>query len=87
MKSIPNELSRQFPTVEGRKQLIRQHGDSDTMYSGKNEDGEDVTVSIDRTGIVLNTYQQNGWVRVNYYDADGFASGETFDGRWKEAGK
>lgn len=83
MKTIPNALSCKFSTVKGRKQLICEYGNSDTMYSGKNEDGENVTVSIDYTGIVLNTYQHNGWVRVNYYDADGNASGETFNGKWK----
>ena len=84
-KRIPNELSAQFDTTEGRRKLVELYGDSDTMFSGENEEGEMVTVSIDaERGIVLNTYQQNGWVRVNYYNKDGVAEGESFDGRWKE---
>lgn len=37
--------------------------------------------------VILTTYQKNGWLRINYYDADGFAQDETFDGRWKEVPK
>lgn len=84
-KRIPNELSAQFDTTEGRRKLVELYGDSDTMFSGENADGETVMVSIDtENGIVLNTYQHNGWVRVNYYNKDGVAEGESFDGRWKE---
>ena len=83
MKSIPNDLSAQFVSVEGRKKLIEEYGDSQFPFTGENEDGEMVHISIDTEGgIVLNTFQKNGWVRVNYYDKDGIAEGETFDGRW-----
>lgn len=34
-------------------------------------------------GLELRTHQDNGWVRVNYYGADGSYEGESFDGRWK----
>ena len=54
------------------------------MFTGTNADGEMVKLSIDKErGIVLNTYQENGFVRVNYYNKDGLAEGETFDGKWK----
>ncbi len=83
-KQIPNELSARFSTIEGRKELIEKYGDSDTMYVGENEDGEMVAISIDRErGIVLKTNQENGWVRVNYYDKDGIGEGESFDGKWR----
>lgn len=81
--SIPNELSAQFFTVAGRKKLIDLYGDSKDMFTGHNEDSEMVCVSFDKThGIVLKTYQNNGWVRVNYYDNQGYSTGEGFDGRW-----
>ena len=80
---IPNELSSKFNTVEGRRILIQKYKDSKSMYSGTNSDGEDVTVSIAESGIVLKTNQCNGWVRVNYYDSEGFYEGESFEGRWK----
>ena len=52
------------------------------MYFGKNEHGESVYLSVAKTGIILKTEQHNGWVRVNYYDENGFPTGESFDGRW-----
>lgn len=36
----------------------------------ENSDGETVYLSVSKTGMVLKTEQKNGWVRVNYYDAD-----------------
>lgn len=81
---IPNDLAAQFNTVEGRKTLIQRYGCSDEPYFGVNEDGEDVIVSFDtEDGIVIRTNQSNGWVRVNYYDKDGYATAETFDGKWR----
>lgn len=80
---IPNELSCRFDTVEGRKEIVQQYADSDTMFVGENPDGETVYLSISRTGMVLKTEQENGWVRVNYYDADGCSTGESFDGKWR----
>lgn len=84
-KNIPNDLSKKFGTVEGRRELIEKYGDSPNMYVGENEDGEKVIVSISRKkGIVVRTYQSNHFVRVNYYDKEGFDAGETYDGRWTE---
>lgn len=82
MSSIPNELSREMNTAEGRRKVIELYKDSDTSYSGVNEDGETVLVSISETGLVVKTFQSNGWCRVNYYDSNGVAEGETFEGRW-----
>lgn len=85
MNIIPNELSSRFSDIEVRRQIIREYGDNPNMFVGENEDGEKVAMSVSRkNGIVLNTYQENGWLRVNYYDAEGFSEGETFDGRWAE---
>ena len=53
------------------------------MFSGENEDGECVFLSISESGMILRTEQENGWVRVNYYDQDGYATGEGFDGKWR----
>lgn len=80
---IPNELSAKFNTLEGRKQIIAEYVDSDTMFVGENEDGECVYLSVSDTGMVLRTEQENEWVRVNYYDVEGDATGESFDGKWK----
>ena len=83
MSKIPNELSARFADIDGRKALIEKYGDSKSMFSGENADGETVEVSIDKeNGIILKTNQHNGWIRVNYYDKDGTAAGESCDGKW-----
>lgn len=79
-----NELAKGFDRCEVRQTLMREFGESETAYSGVNADGEDVLLSIFSDHITVSTNQHNGWVRVNYYDADGYAEGETFKGRWAE---
>lgn len=79
-----NELAMDFDRCEVRRTLMREFGESQTAYSGVNADGEDVLLSIFTVHITVSTNQHNGWVRVNYYDADGYAEGETFKGRWAE---
>ena len=83
IKHIPDTDGWLFTSVKGRQALMQCYGDSEAAYSGENEDGEQVLVSISHEGIVLHTYQSNGWVRINYYDAEGHPDGETFDGRWR----
>ena len=85
MTSIPNRLSLEFGSQAVRKQLIALYADSETMFTGTNEHGETVYLSIAASGIVLKTEQENGWVRVNYYDANGVATGEGFDGKWRDS--
>lgn len=83
-KDIPCELSACFNEPEMRRQLVEQYGDHDTLYSGTNNSGETVQLSFDKErGIIQHTFQNNGWLRVNYYDKDGRAAGETYDGKWK----
>lgn len=82
-KTIPNELTQNFGDINVRRELMKLYGESRTAYSGTNEDGEDVLVSIAPDSIVVSTFQSNGWVRKNYYGKDGLPEGETFDGRWK----
>lgn len=66
------------------RELIKEYGNSDTMFSGTNSEGEQMTISIDtKNGIVTNTYQNNGWVRVNSYGVDGRPDSEWFDGKWR----
>lgn len=82
MERISNDISKGFSTCSGRKYLVENYCNSGNIYFGINEDGEDVELSINSDGMVLKTYQNNGFVRVNYYDSDGYNSGETFEGRW-----
>lgn len=84
MASIPNKLSLEFGSQAVRKQLVALYADGETMFTGANEHGETVYLSIAASGMVLKAEQTNGWVRVNYYDADGIATGESFDGEWRD---
>lgn len=87
MSAIPNELTKNFDDIECRRKLMELYGDSEFPFSGVNENGEEVLVSISKSGIVVRTNQENGWVRVNYYDEDGEFSGESYDGRWRSVGE
>ena len=83
---MENEKMIAFDGADSKlcRELIQTYGDSDTMFMGNNSEGEMITISIDReSGIIVTTYQRNGWVRKNYYDTDGLPNGETFEGRWK----
>lgn len=40
------------------------------LYSGKNGQGQDITVIIDVDKFVIYTKQSNGWSRVNIYEYD-----------------
>lgn len=63
---------------ENLKKLMKGHGTSKCAYSGKNQDGENVLVSINDDSICVATMQSNGWTRKNYFDSDGYPCGETF---------
>ena len=84
MNTIPNELSTRFGEIEVRRQLMREYGDSTADFIGKNEDGELVTMAIYTDKIIVTTYQNNHWVRKDYYDNDGFYEAEMYDGKWEE---
>lgn len=60
---------------------MKEFGDSKQAFSGINEDGEAILISIAKDSIVIKTNQSNGWVRVNYYDENENPEGETFEGR------
>ena len=88
MKSNVKTDTFRFDSTDPKliRKLIKDFGDSDTMFIGTNSEGEQMTISIDaHNGIITNTYQNNGWVRVNYYDVNGLPNGESFDGRWRSA--
>lgn len=83
MTTIPNEHSAEFKTTAGRKKLMELYGNSDTMFSGVNQDGESVLLSIWPTSMVLTTFQSNGWTRIDTFGADGHKESEVYDGKWK----
>lgn len=72
-----------FQDLDQLREVMDEHGDISQMVFGKNPDtGEDQTIHISHENIILETNQNNGWVRVNTYWYDGTEE-ETFKGRWK----
>lgn len=82
MKTIPASDNNLFTTAEGRKELMKKYGKSNTAYAGRNEDGELVMVSIYTNELIIETYQSNKWIRKDVYDENGVYSEELYCGRW-----
>lgn len=82
MNKIPNELSARFNEVEIRKQIMSEYGDSDTAFLGTNDNGETVMMSVFKDKIIVETHQNNGWVRKDYYDENGYYEAEMYEGKW-----
>jgi hypothetical protein len=59
--------------------LMKQYGSDNQTFAGKNEKGERVLFHIFSNEIVVTTFQNNGWMRINYYDENGFFAGETYE--------
>lgn len=57
--------------------LMDEYGESEYPYEGKNTEGERVLISINKDNVTVETFQANGWVRVNSYHRDGTIE-ETF---------
>jgi hypothetical protein len=73
-------LSVDFSEPEQVRSLINDNESG--MFGGKNNDGEDVMVLISKgEEATVKTFQENGWLRVNYYNSNGYSEGETFEGR------
>lgn len=78
-----NELAEDFDNSDSRRLLIQEFGNIKFPISGRNDSGEKILLNVSKNGIVVDTFQSNGWVRLNFYDADGNPEGESFDGRWR----
>jgi hypothetical protein len=76
-------LSLDLTDAEQVKKFINENESS--MYGGKNNEGEDVVVLLEKgEELTIKTYQENGWMRSNYYGKNGYMEGETFEGRWSD---
>lgn len=82
MNKIPNELSAKFNEIEVRRRLMKEYGNSTTDFIGENEDGETVAMAIYTDKIIVTTYQNNHWIRKDYYDKDGYYEAEMYEGKW-----
>jgi len=86
-KTRLNELAADFDNLSSRRQMVQEFGDYPDALFGVNEKDEKVMLSIRKDGITERVFQANQWVRVNEYDAEGYMTGETYEGRWAELPK
>lgn len=69
--------------LEGMIALMDELGsEPDTIYSGGNESGETLHISIFPDKISVLVFQGNGWLRRSVYHRDG-TSEEIYEGRWE----
>lgn len=54
----------------GMLKLMKRHNEFDVPWSGKNEDGEHIQISVNEDNITVETFQNNGWTRENIYWKD-----------------
>lgn len=55
----------------GMISLMDRADEFDIPWSGKNENGEYIQISINKDNITVDTFQNNGWTRENIYWRDG----------------
>lgn len=54
------------------------------IYKSKDEDGCKVLVFMQQGyGMDVHTHQENGWIRVDTFGADGYKTEEMYHGRWR----
>ena len=51
--------------------LMDEYSDSDSPFSGTDECGNRVLISVNRDNITTQTFQSNGWIRTNIYNRFG----------------
>lgn len=70
---------------KGMLEIMKKYGDEQFPFFGKNEDDEDVMISVAHDSIVVKTFQDNGWTRENWYELiDGdIVVSEMYGERWK----
>lgn len=66
----------------GLLDIMEEYGDIDQPFFGKDEDLQDVEISVYKDQIIKVTYQNNGWVRKDIYWRDGTVE-ELFGGKWE----
>ena len=66
-----------------RDKLMEEFGSSTEPFIGENQDGERILIHVNPDSIVLETWQNNGWVRKNYYYYGEDFCEELFDGKWR----
>lgn len=64
------------------KKANKKYKNLDYMLSSVNLNGEKQLISFSEEGVIVTTFQHNGWTRENCYDVNGYYECESFNGRW-----
>lgn len=75
------KLSIDLSDLIGSRKLMDELGDSKTFFVGHNEYGETTHTSISHESIVMETFQDNGWLRQDWLYYDGTTC-EIYKGRY-----
>lgn len=65
------------------RELCKAHEKYPVPLMGKTSGGEDIMIEILSDRIITEVFQENGWVRKNYYYPEEGTSEELFQGKWK----
>ena len=68
--------------LEEMQKIMDEYGASAAPFTGKNEDGDAVSITVYPDEIIMKTNQKNRWIRKNVYHRDG-TSEETYAGKWR----
>lgn len=63
---------------KGMRELCNRANEFKVPWSGTNEDGEHIMISVNEDNITVETFQKNGWLRENVYWVDNFIVEELF---------
>lgn len=76
-------ISVDFGNPTEVKKANEKYKNIDYMLSSVNQNGEKQLISFSKEGVIVTTFQHNGWTRENCYDVNGYCECESFNGRWK----
>lgn len=67
-----------------RDAIMDKYGDSSPEpFYGKNDNGELIRIDVFNNRIILETMQDNGWIRKNFYYRGEEMAEEVFSGKWR----
>ena len=76
-------ISVDFENPAEVKKANEKYKNLDYMLSSVNQIGEQQLISFSEDGVIVTTFQDNGFIRENCYDVNGYYECESFTGRWK----
>lgn len=67
------------------RELCKNHERYPVPLLGKTSIGEDIIIEVLSDRIITEVYQENGWVRKNFYYPEECTTEELFQGKWKQS--